>query len=183
VIRASAWTKVGMTIAAAALFLTFSNLSFSLLVPGAIGIVLVLFGIAIGYRPAAVVGLFVDLAVAGLSIEIVTMVDVDVWQTSVLGLLLPTSLLAWSALLSEETDSYEIHLRTRAFAAAFGVGVLFAAAIPVSIALIGILLPSVANTLSTMAEISILFTIVAITALIATWPGDERASAGFGEAS
>lgn len=181
-IRASPWLKVVMTIAAAALFLTFSNLSFSLLVPGAIGIVLVLFGIAIGYRPAAVLGLFVDLAVAGLSIEIVTMVDVDVWQTSVLGLLLPTSLLAWSALLSEETDGYEIHLRTRAFATALGVGVLFAVAVPVSIALFGVLMPSVSNTLSTMAEISILFTIVAITALIATWPREEPAISESSEA-
>ncbi|MDH3365828.1 MAG: hypothetical protein OEM29_07515 [Thermoplasmata archaeon] len=176
-IRASVGLKVAMAIAAAALFLTFSRLSFSLLVPGAIGIALVLLGIALEYRPAAVVGLFIDLAVAALSIEIVTLVEVDVWQTSILGLLLPTSLLAWSALLSEDTDNYEIRLRTGAFATALAVGVLFAVAMPLSFALASILLPAVVNTFSTMAEISILFIIVSVAALVATWSRENATSA------
>lgn len=182
-IRASAGLKVAMVIAAAALFLTFSRLSFSLLVPGAIGIALVLFGIAVGYRPAAVFGLFVDLAVAAMSIEIVTMVDMDVWQTSILGLLIPTSLLAWSALLSEDTDNYAIRFRTAAFATALAVGVLFAIAIPLSVAVTSLLLPAVVNTLSTMAEISLLFMIIAVTILIATRSREDSASGEIGKAT
>jgi hypothetical protein len=175
-IRASAGVKVGVTIVAAALFLTFSSLSFSLLVPGTIGIALVLLGIALGYRPAAVVGLFIDLAIAALSIEIVTLVDMDVWQTSVLGLLLPTSLLAWSALLSEDTDNYDIRLRTSAFAVASVVGALFAIAVPLAFLLASVFLSAGANALSTMAEISIMFVVIAVTALIATWPTEDAGS-------
>ncbi|UCE91285.1 MAG: hypothetical protein JSV90_07700 [Methanobacteriota archaeon] len=171
-IKASVGLKMTVAMAAAALFLTFSNLSFSLLVPGAVGVVLVLFGIIIRYRPAAMLGLFVDLSVAALSIDIVTLADMDVWQTSVLGLLLPTSLLAWSALLSEDTDSYVIRFRTRAFATALAVGALFAVTIPVSAAIIGTAVPSAVNTISTMAEVSILFTVVAVTALVAVRSGE-----------
>jgi len=174
--RASASVKVGVAIVAAALFLTFSRLSFSLLVPGAIGIALVLLGIALEYRPAAVVGLFIDLAIAALSIEIVTLVDMDVWQTSILGLLLPTSLLAWSALLSEDTDNYEIRLRTGAFAIASVVGVLFAIAVPLAFVLASIFLTAGANALSTMAEISILFVVIVVITLIATWSREDAAS-------
>ena len=175
-IRLTAGLKIAVTVAAAALFLTFSNLSFSLLLPGAIGIALVLFGIIIGYRPVAVLGLFVDLCVAALSIEIRTLVDMDVWQTSVLGLLLPTALLAWSALLSEYTDSYDIRFRTKAFANAFGVAVLFAVAVPVVTAVFGIVLPSSAGTISTMAEIYILFMVIAVTVLLATWSKEDAAA-------
>ena len=174
--RATVGLKIAVTAVAAGLFLTFSNLSFSLLLPGAVGIALVLFGIIIGYRPVAVLGMFVDLCVAALSTEIRTLVDMDVWQTSVLGLLLPTSLLAWSALLSEDTDSHAIHFRTKAFAGAFVAAVVFAVAVPVSTALVGVLLPSAAGTISTMAEISILFTVVAVTALAVTWSKDDVAS-------
>lgn len=176
--RATAGLKAAVAVAAAVLFLTFGNLSLSLLLPEMIGVALVLFGIIIGYRPAAVLGLFVCLCVAALSIEISTLVDIDVWQTSVLGLLLPTSLLAWSALLSEDADIYDIHLRTAAFGSALAVAILLAVAVPVSVALIGFALPSAASTISTMAEISILFTIIAATALLAMRPMKESASAG-----
>lgn len=176
-IRATAGLKAAVAVAAAALFLTFTNLSLSLLVPGVIGVALVLFGIIVGYRPSAVLGLFVCLCVAALSIEIMTLVDMDVWQTSILGLLLPTSLLAWSALLSEDADIYDIRLRTAAFAAALSVAILFAVAVPVSVAFIGLVLPSAASTVSTMAEISILFTIIAVTALLAMRFKEDSATA------
>lgn len=172
-IRTSLGFKIAMVMVAAALLLTFCRLSFSLLVPEVIGIALVLLGIVLGYRPAAVFGLFVDLAVAALSIEIVSMADVDVWQTAILGLLLPTSLLAWCALLSEDTDSYAIRFRTGAFASAFAAGMLFAIAIPVSVAVTSIFLPTLINTISTMAEISILFIIIAVTVLIVTRPRED----------
>ena len=176
-IRSTTGLKIVVVIVAAALFLAFSRLSFSLLVPGAIGIALVLFGVIIGYRPAAVLGLFVDLAVAGLSTEINSLVSFDVWQTSILGLLLPTTLLAWSALLAEDTEGSVIHLRTRAFSMALAVAVLFATAVPLSVASMSIFLPGVANTLSTMAEISLLFVVIAVIALLATWSKTDQDSA------
>ncbi len=172
-IRASLGFKTALVIVSAALFLTFSRLSLSLLVPGAIGMALVLFGIVIGYRPAAVLGLLVGLIVAALSIEITTVADVAVWQTSILGLLLPTALLAWSALLSEDTAGSVIRFRTSAFVVAVVTGVTFAIVLPVSIALMRIILPGMATTLSTMAEISLLFVMVAVIAVGLTWPRDE----------
>ena len=174
-IQVAIWLKIAVTAAAAALYMTFSNLSFSLLLPGVIGIALVMFGIIIGYRPVAVLGLFVDICVAALSIEIRTLVDLDVWQTSVLGLLLPTSLLAWSALLSEDVEGHGIHFRTRAFASAFVVAAIFVLAVPVSAAIVGIVLPSIAGTISTMAEISIMLSVIAMTALLATWSREDAA--------
>lgn len=180
-IRASMGFKVALVIVSAALFLTFSRLSLSLLVPGAIGVALVLFGIVIGYRPAAVLGLLVDLVVAALSIEITTMANVDVWQTSILGLLLPTALLAWAALLSEDGAGSEIRFRTSAFGIALVAGVTFALVLPVSMALMRVIFPDMAATLSTMAEISILFVVVAVVAVALTWPTNEESLAEGGE--
>ncbi|UCE80720.1 MAG: hypothetical protein JSV94_06150 [Methanobacteriota archaeon] len=174
--RTSKGLKVAMAIISAALFLTFSRLSFSLLVPGAIGIALVIFGIVLEYRPAAVLGLFVSLSVAALSIEIVTMADVSTWQTTMLGLFAPTSLLAWSAFLSERSDSYEIRLRTRPFVTALVIGAVFAVALPATIALTNIMYPVAGNSMSTMAEISLLFVIIAVTALISIWSKEESPS-------
>ncbi|UCE45336.1 MAG: hypothetical protein JSU93_00060 [Methanobacteriota archaeon] len=175
-IRISMGLKVVMVVISAALFLTFSRLSISLLVPGAIGIALVLFGIVLEYRPAAVLGLFVGLSVAALSIEIVTMTDVAIWQTAILGLFVPTSLLAWSAFLSERSDSYEMRLRTRPFATALVIGAVFAVSLPVTVALTSILFPAMGNSMSTMAEISLLFVVIAVTALISTWSKEESPS-------
>ena len=174
--RATAGLKIVIAAVAAALFMAFGNLSLYLLLPGATGIALVLFGIIIGYRPVAVLGLFVNLCIAALSIEIRTLVSMDVWQTSVLGLLLPTSLLAWSALLSEDTDGYGVRLRTKAFANAFVVATIFALAVPISTVVAGIVRPSAVGTISTMAEISLLFTAIAVTVLLATWSREDVTS-------
>ncbi len=180
-IRVSVGFKIAVALVAAALFLMFSRLSFSLLVPGTIGIALVLLGIALEYRPAAFVGMLIDLTVAALSIEIVTLVEMDVWQTSLLGLLLPTSLLAWSALLSEDTDVYDIRLRTGAFAAACATGVVLAIATPLTYVLATFFLPAGANAMSTMAEISVLFVTIAVIAMIATWSDGAGSSENAGE--
>ena len=176
-IRASTGFKIAVAAVSSALFLIFCELSISLLVPGTVGAALVLFGIAIGYRPAAVLGLFVELAVAALSVEITTLSNVNIWQTSVIGLLVPTSLLTWSVFLAEQTDSYRIDLKTRPFAAALSVGTIFAITVPVAVVLTSFVSPRIADTLPTMVEISLLFVVVSVATLALMHAGEPTESA------
>ena len=176
-IRASTGLKIAVAAVSSALFLIFCELSISLLVPGTVGAALVLFGIAIGYRPAAILGLFVELAVAALSVEITTLSNVNIWQTSVIGLLVPTSLLTWSVFLAEQTDSYEIRLKTRPFASALSVGIVFAVAVPVAVVLTSLVSPRIGDTLPTMVEISLLFVVLSVTTLALMHAGESTESA------
>ncbi|UCE45942.1 MAG: hypothetical protein JSU93_03500 [Methanobacteriota archaeon] len=180
-IRATMNLKIIVVIVSAALLLAFSRLSLSLLVPEVIGLALILFGIVISYRPAAVLGLFITLSVAALSAEITTLADIDIWQTSILGLLVPTSLLAWAALLSEQSESYDIRLWSRPLALALFIGAAIAVAVPLAVVVIALVSPSSADSLSTMAEISLLFVVISVVALVLTLPDDAKSSDGVGE--
>jgi hypothetical protein len=164
-IRVTTTLKFVVVVAAAALFLTFSRLTLALLVPGTIGIALVIFGIAMRYKPASVLGLFVTLVVVALSLEIETLTDTDLWMSSIFGFLVPTCLLAWSSLLSENDETYELRFRTRAFVVASCSGVALAAAVPAVAASSGMAFPTMRMTLSTLAEISILFLVMAVMSL------------------
>ena len=159
--------KLVMVIVAAALFLTFSRLTLVLLVPALVGVLLVSFGIIVRYKPASVLGLFVCLAVVAIATEIDTLTETSVWLTSVFGILVPTCLLTWSCLLAENEDAYPLRLKTGAFMVALGSLTAVAAAVPVVAVSVGVALPAVSSTLSTLAQASMVFLIIAAMSLMA----------------
>ena len=174
-IRVTVALKLVVVAVAAILFLTFSRLTMSLLIPEAIGILLVAFGITMRYKPASVLGLFVDLVVVALSVEIVTLTETDIWLTSVLGLLIPTCLLAWSSLLSESDDAYVLRLRTPSFAIAACSTVAISVSVPLIVMISGVVFPAFPMTMSTLAETSIVFLVLAALSLMLLRSPEEAA--------
>jgi len=162
----SAPLKVAVIAASASVVLVFAEVTLSVLIPIMVGVALMMMGVAIAYRPPAVVGMLTVITMAAVAIDVSTLTDAGSVFAATISIYLPSLFMAWASLSSEPGDTYELRLRTWPFARLVATAVVCIMSVPLFVFLLGIVLPGVSMRVSTMAEMSILLLAASAAALM-----------------
>ena len=164
----TAVTRAAVVLASGSAMLVFSKVTFSTLVPMLVGIMLVLLGVAIAYRPSSVLGLLIVLTASALASDVATLTDIGGVLTATVTLFIPSLLMAWAALSSEPGDPYALRVRKRASVRLLAMAAACTFCVPAFAVCVGIVLPTASMGVSTMTEMSVLLLAAVTTALLLT---------------
>jgi len=143
-------------ILATADLMIFSRLTVFPLVAISVGIVVMFLGLEYSYRLASVVGMLVVAIAASASIPIPSLLTIGDVLTAIIGLLLPLLMLIWIALAAEEGDSQQVAVVRRAAYTSVAYSLACIWAPPITVLAISLFSPTVAMSVSTLSEISIM---------------------------
>lgn len=146
--------------------LVFSEVTIGVLIPVVVAVALMMMGVAIAYRPPAVIGALTVLTVSATAIDVPTLADAGSVFAATVSLYVPSLLMVLAALSVEPGDASELRLRTRPFAKLLAAASVCILSVPVFAALLGIVMPGVSMRLSTMAEMSVLLLAASAAALL-----------------
>ena len=165
--------RFGMLIVAIIDLLIFANANPMTILAVGVGTVVLLMGMAYNYRPAAVLGMLITVIGATSAIQVATLLEVGSMMTAILGLLIPTSILIWLALSSDEGEDLDVHPASRSMwiNAAFMLGCLLSA--PVVVVIVSLLAPGVSMRMTAVSEIAILLVTAAILGTAITLRADK----------
>lgn len=164
----TAVTRAAVVLASGGAMLVFSKVTFSTLVPMLVGILLVLLGVVIAYRPSSVLGLLIVLTASALASDVGTLTDIGGVLTAAVTLFIPSLLMAWAALSSEPGEPYDLRVRTRAFVRLLAMAAACVLCVPIFAVCVGIVLPTASMGVSTMTEMSVLLLAAVTAALLLT---------------
>ena len=119
------------------------------------------------YRPGAVLGLLLVAIAAAESMEVDTLVEARMLLTAVIGLMLPVALLTQFALSSEVEVRSQFRQRTPAVVAG-AYAVICVCSVPITVAAVGLMFPSVTAKFSVLTEAAIVLLFVSIGATLLT---------------
>lgn len=159
-------TKISVVVASGSVMLLFSMVTLSALMPMLVGIMLMILGLAIEYRPSSVLGLLVALTAPALAADFSTLTDIGAVLAATVTLYIPSLFLAWAALSSEPGDAYELRILTRPFVRFSTMAAVCMLSVPAFALAVGLLLPTASTGMSTMAEMSVLLLATITTALL-----------------
>ena len=149
------------------LILVFSSMNTYTLIILALGAGMMALAFFSYYRPGAVLGLLLVAISAAASMEVDTLVEASMITTAVVGLMLPLTLLALFA-LSSEVEERSIMRRRRPMLVAGAYAAACVSSVPVFVASVGLVLPSVTAKLSVLAETAIVLLVVSVGATLLT---------------
>ncbi len=156
--------------ASMALIFIFSSMNIYTLVLTALGGGVILLAYFSSYRVGAVFGFLLVTVCAGASAEIPTLTEVGPLMTATVGLLIPIMGLALFALSSEFERNH--HFRQKAptvVACAYAAACLASA--PVSISIVGLLVPSLASRVPGLVEMASVLLVASVGATYLTIRG------------
>lgn len=157
-----------LALLAVAAMLAFSQVNPGILLASILGAGLVMIGLASYYRPASVAGLVIAAGSAAISNNPGSLAEVPSWLNAVLGLLVPTYVLAWVALTSGAEESYELMIRSKASAYTVMFMLACLLSVPVASLVVGALYPSFSVAMSPMAEIAIMLLVATVGVILLT---------------
>ena len=158
---------VAQFVGSLALILVFSSMNTYTLIILFIGAVTMALAFFSYYRPGAVLGLLLVGISAAASLEVDTLVEASMITTAVVGLMLPITLLTLFALSSEVEERSVIRRRRPMLVAGAYAGVCVMS-VPVFVASVGLVLPSVTAKLSVLSETAILLLFISLGATLLT---------------
>lgn len=168
-------TRAAAVLTSGSVVLLFSEMTFSTLVPLLVGMMLILLGVAIAYRPSSALGLLIALVASALAIDIGTLTDVGGVLAATVTLYVPSLVMAWAALSSEPGEPYELKVGTRAFARLLVMSAACVLSVPVFAVCIWLVLPTASMGVSMMTEMSVLLlTAVTMTLLLTRHAHDKK---------
>jgi hypothetical protein len=156
VITVLRWQRILIMILATADLMVFSRLTLFPLMAISIGTVVMLLGVQYSYRLASVIGMLVVAIAASASVTVPSLLTIGELLTVIIGLLLPLMMLIWIALSAEEGDTQHVAVVRRAayMSVAYSLACLWTT--PLVVLAISLFSPSVAMSISTLGEISIM---------------------------
>lgn len=158
--------KIAAVAASASVMLIFAEVTLSILIPALVGVALIMMGLAMAYRPPAVVGALTVLATSALAIDISTLTDLQGLFIAVVALYIPLTLMTWAALSAEPGDAYTLRLRAKTSGRLVVIAVTCVLSVPVFALVLGVLIPGVSMRMSTMTEMSVLLVAASAMALL-----------------
>jgi hypothetical protein len=143
-------------ILATADLMIFSRLTIFPLMAISVGIVVMFLGLEYSYRPASVIGMLVVALAASASISIPSLLTIGDLLTAFIGLLLPLLMLIWIALSAEEGENQQVAVIRRAAYVSVAYSLVCLWSAPLIVLVISLFTPTVAMSVSTLSEISIM---------------------------
>jgi hypothetical protein len=172
------YSRIAVFALAVAALLVFSRMTTEAFAALSFGATIMLLGMAVYYRLAAVVGMLVMTTSVACCASIDTLTEVSMVFTSLLGLVLPSALLAWLAVTTDTGAAFRLPRMERPFALAGLYVLLCVFSVPLVLAITGLAYPSVVSRLEGLAEVSIVLLVVAIGAVALSLEEPDRARAG-----
>ncbi|OGS42564.1 MAG: hypothetical protein A3K67_03400 [Euryarchaeota archaeon RBG_16_62_10] len=155
----TALSKPVMAVLAAAMVVDlaiFSGVSVLKLTGFGTGLVLILLGLSYSYRQPAAAGLLIVSATAAVSIELTTLLEIRTLMIGVLGLLVPTAVLAWISLTAKDDPTVEETRSKRPVVLSATYGALCLLSIPIVLLVISFVSPGLSLRTTTMTEAAIM---------------------------
>ena len=157
--------KRGLTIAlglAVLAILTLGQMSAVGILAISVGTFLLLLGLWISYRPAAVFG-FMTLAVgSGLAVDFDSVTDVSTLMSAAVGILIPVYITGWVALSSEIDGPVNVSIFNRPTLLTIGYTMACVFSVPVASLVIGVLTPAMATHVNVVTEAALMLLVIAI---------------------
>jgi len=173
----AAYSRIAVFALALASLLAFSRMTVEALAAMSFGAAIMLIGMAVYYRLAAVAGMLVMTISVAYCVSIETLAEVSMVFTSLLGLVLPSALLIWLAVTADTGAQFRLPRMERPFALS-GLYLLFCVvSVPFVLAVTGLVYPSVVSRLEGLAEVSIVLVVAAIGAVSLGLAEPDRAKA------
>ena len=160
-------------VASLALLLTFSSMNAYTLFLTILGAGIMALAFFSYYRPGAVLGLVLVVTSVAFSMDIETLVEASMLTTSILGLMLPVTLLTLFA-LSSEIESRPLYRPKRPMLVAGAFALLCVLSVPLTTVLVGIVMPNVTAKFSVLTETAIVLLFVSVGVTLLTSGRVER---------
>lgn len=145
----------------------FSRITASLIFVAGAGTALIVLGISYTNRLSAFGGLVMVVGAVAASVQITTLLLMSEVLTALLGLLLPTLVLAFLSLSANE-ETFEASLQARPTVLSLAFAMLCLWSVPIVSMAVGLLLPTVTMRITETAEISIVMITLVAGALLLT---------------
>ena len=161
-------TRAAAVLASGSAMLLFSKVTFSTLVPLLVGIMLILLGVVIAYRPSSVLGLLIVLTASALASDVGTLTDIGGVLTATVAIYVPSLVMAWAALSCEPGEPYELRVYRGASARLLAMAAACLLSVPLFAVCVGLVLPTASMGVSTMTEMSVILLAAVATVLVLT---------------
>jgi hypothetical protein len=143
-----------------------------------LGGILIVLGSLYSYRPGAMIGLTIVAMNAASSIQLDSLLEISTMLTAILGLLIPLFLLALHALGTEQVDIRTMSVKSRPAIMALSFCLACILITPLTIGMMGLILPAMTVRLSGTAETAIVLLILAIGSILLTRRTSARKTIG-----
>lgn len=139
-----------------------------------LGGVLIVLGSLYLYRSGAMMGVMIVAMGAASSIELDSLVEISTVLTAILGLVVPLFLLALHALGAGQGDIRAMSVRSRPAITALSFCLACVLITPLTVGLMGLVVPTATIRLSVTAETAIVLLVLAAGSILLTWRTSEK---------
>jgi len=172
----AAVSRVTVFVLSLALLLVFSGMTVETLAAFSFGAAIMLMGLVVYYRLAAVVGMLVTTTSAACCMTLGTMTEVRLILASLLGLVLPAAMLAWLAMTAESGSRFRPPGVDKPFILSGLYLLLCIVSVPLVVTVTGLMFPSMVSRLEGFAEISVVLLVAAFGAVSLGSAGSRSSS-------